>query len=53
MSYNHETRVLTRIGARELTQEELDKILGSCCHFTHASQTPTGTPTSPDENYDQ
>ena len=52
MSNNNESRVLSRRRARELAQAELDKIIGSCCRFTHASQVPTGTPTSPDENFD-
>lgn len=52
MSHNHEIRVLSRIGARELTQDELDKIFGSenCC--TRATLMMTGTPKAPDENYD-
>ena len=50
MSRIQETRVLNRIGARELAQDELDKIIGS--RNTRASLTPTGTPSSPDENFD-
>lgn len=50
MSRIQETRVLNRIGARELAKDELDKIIGS--RNTRASLTPTGTPSSPDENFD-
>ena len=46
-------RILSRIGARELSQDELEKILGTgkCC--TRATLIPTGTPAAPDENFDQ
>jgi hypothetical protein len=47
----HDDRVLSRTGARELTEEEMKKISGSG-HNTRASQTPTGTVSSPDENFD-
>jgi hypothetical protein len=41
-------RVLNRTGARELTQDELEKILGTgkCC--TRATLFSTGTPASHD-----
>jgi hypothetical protein len=52
MSHNHEIRVLSRRRARELAQDELDKIFGSesCC--TRATLMMTRTPKAPDENYD-
>jgi hypothetical protein len=52
MSSNDDSRVLSRRRARELAQEELDKIFGSesCC--TRATLIMTGTPKAPDENYD-
>lgn len=52
MAVNQNDRVLSRIRARALTQDELDKIFGSenCC--TRATLIMTGTPKGPDENYD-
>ncbi len=52
MSANNGNRVLSRMGARELTQEETRAIVGNGVN-TRASQTPTGTPTSPDTHFDQ
>ena len=52
MSRNQNERVLSRVGARELTAQEMEKIYGSGGNNTRASQTPTGTPSSPDENFD-
>jgi len=53
MPNNNEFRVLSRLGARELTLEEMQRVMGSGGDkFTHASHVPTGTPTSPDENFD-
>lgn len=51
MQNSNDHRVLSRMGARELTAEEMQWIVGGG-HNTRASQTPTGTPTSPDENFD-
>lgn len=52
MSNSNDRRVLSRVGARELTMEEMEKITGSRDRNTHASQVPTGTPSAPDENFD-
>ncbi|HEX5434772.1 MAG TPA: hypothetical protein VFY05_11080 [Candidatus Angelobacter sp.] len=53
MSDNHQNdRVLIRMGARELNEQELQKITGACCRFTRASQVPTGTVSAPDVGYD-
>lgn len=53
MPNNNDRRVLIRLGARELTLEEMERILGSGGNKnTHASLIPTGTPSSPDENFD-
>jgi len=52
MSNNHENRVLTRMGARQLTSDELEQITGAGGPFTRASLTGTGTPQSPDSDMD-
>ena len=47
-------RVLNRIGAHELTQEETDKIIGSGNNLnTFASNTGTLPITNPDCDFDQ
>ena len=51
MSNSNDLRVLGRMGARELTIEELEKTIGSGRN-THASQVPTGTVSSPDVDFD-
>jgi hypothetical protein len=48
---NENNRVLTRRGARQLTQTELEQITGSAA--TVATALPTGTPHSPDTMLDQ
>jgi len=53
MSDNRQdNRVLTRMGARQLTEDELNKINGACCRNTRASQFPTGSSTDPDLGFD-
>lgn len=52
MSNSNDLRVLGRVGARELTMEEREKITGSGHRNTHASQVPTGTVSSPDVDFD-
>ena len=48
------SRVLNRIGACELTQEQTDKIMGSGSNLnTFASNTGTGTINHPDSDFDQ
>jgi len=52
MSNNHENRVLTRRGARQLTSDELQQINGGDGPFTRASLTGTNTMHSPDTDMD-
>ena len=52
MSNNHENRVLTRRGARQLTSDELQQINGAGGGFTRASLTGTNTTQSPDTDMD-
>jgi hypothetical protein len=52
MSNNHENRVLTRRGARQLTSDELEQINGAGGPFTRASLTGTNTMHSPDTDMD-
>lgn len=50
MSNNNENRVLSRMGARQLTSNELEQITGA--GFTRASLTGTNTMSSPDTDMD-
>ena len=50
MSNNHENRVLTRRGARQLTSDELEQITGA--GITRASLTGTNNMPSPDTDMD-
>lgn len=53
MSNSNDHRVLNRMGAHELTQEEMDKIVGSGGNLnTFASNTGTG-PMGGDSDFDQ
>ena len=52
MSTNNENRVLNRMGARELTQQEADKIGAGFIVPTLASVLFTGPATHPDERLD-
>lgn len=52
MSNNTEKRVLSRMGARQLTKSEIDQIMGGDGPFTHASHVPTGSVSSPDVGFD-
>ena len=52
MSNNHENRVLTRRGARQLTSDELQQINGGDGPFTRASLTGTNAMHSPDTDMD-
>ncbi len=47
---NNDHRVLSRTGARILTENELAKVTGS--RNTRASQSPTGTISNPDTMLD-
>jgi len=49
---NHDVRVLNRMGARELTPDESQKIAGGIVP-TVATALPTGTVNSPDTHLDQ
>ncbi|HET9284467.1 MAG TPA: hypothetical protein VFR24_21140 [Candidatus Angelobacter sp.] len=51
MSSQNNNRVLNRMGARQLTQNEIDQIAGSA--ITVATALPTGTPSHPDTMLDQ
>lgn len=46
-----DNRVLIRMGARQLTENELNKITGGG-HNTRASQFPTGSTSDPDVGFD-
>lgn len=52
MPNNKDDRVLSRLGARELTSDEMNRIIGSGDKNTRASLILTGTPSNPDENFD-
>ena len=53
MPNNNDRRVLSSLCARELSLEEMRVVLGSGGDKnTHASLVPTGTHSSPDENFD-
>lgn len=53
MPNNKENRVLSRMGARQLTKSELDRITGSGGGgFTHASHIPTSPVSNPDVGFD-
>ncbi len=53
MSNNNENRVLSRMGARQLTKKEIDQITGGGGGgFTHASRTLTGPASNPDVGMD-
>ena len=48
---NDNNRVLSRTGARKLTEKELEQIAGTAA--TVATALPTGTTHSPDTMFDQ
>jgi hypothetical protein len=50
MSNNNENRVLSRMGARQLTQSEIEKVAGG--GITRASLTGTNAMPSPDTDMD-
>lgn len=52
MSNNQGNRVLVRMGARQLKQDETEQIAGGGGGFTRASLTGTGTAGSPDSDMD-
>jgi hypothetical protein len=52
MSNNNHSRVLGRIGARQLTSDELEQITAAGGPFTRASLTGTGTMLSTDSDMD-
>jgi hypothetical protein len=52
MSNSNDNRVLNRIGARQLTSDELEQIKGAGGPFTRASLTGTGTMLSTDSDMD-
>jgi hypothetical protein len=52
MSNENKGRVLNRVGARLLTEQEMEQITGASGPFTHASHTGTGTVLSPDTDMD-
>lgn len=51
MSIGSNNRVLSRMGARQLTQKEMEQIAGGGRN-THASLTMTGTVSNPDTGRD-
>lgn len=54
MPSNDDRRVLNRMGAQELTQEEMEQIIGSGDNLnTFASNTGTGSLKNPDCDFDQ
>ena len=50
MSKNNDNRVLCRVGARQLTQNEMEQVAGA--GFTRASLTGTNTMHNPDTDMD-
>ena len=51
MSNNSENRVLSRMGARQLTQNEVEQVAGG--KLTFATALLTGPANNPDETFDQ
>jgi hypothetical protein len=51
MSNNNENRVLSRMGARQLTQSEVEQVAGG--KLTLASELLTGPVSNPDDILDQ
>jgi len=51
MSNNNDNRVLSRMGARQLTQSEVELVAGS--KLTFASVLVTGPVNNPDDTFDQ
>jgi len=51
MSNNNENRVLSRMGARQLTQNEVEQVAGG--KLTFASVLITGPVNNPDDTFDQ
>jgi hypothetical protein len=51
MSNNNENRVLSRIGARQLTPNEIEQV--AAAKLTFASVLVTGPVNNPDETFDQ
>jgi len=51
MSNNNENRVLSRMGARQLTHNEAEQVAGG--KLTFATALITGTTNSPDDTFDQ
>jgi len=49
---NNENRVLSRMGARQLTRNEIEQIAAGAGGFTHASHTLTGPASNPDTGVD-
>lgn len=52
MSNKDANRVLNRMGARQLTPDEMEQISGAAGPFTHASHTGTNTINNPDTDFD-
>lgn len=51
MSNSNDLRVVSRVGAGELTMEEMEKTPAAAA-TRMPSQVLTGTPSAPDENFD-
>jgi hypothetical protein len=51
MSNNNENRVLSRMGARQLTQNEVEQVAGG--KLTFATALITGPVNNPDDTFDQ
>ena len=51
MSNNNDNRVLSRMGARQLTQNEVEEVAGG--KLTFASVLVTGPVNNPDDSFDQ
>lgn len=49
---NNQNRVLSRMGARQLTKDEVERITGGDGPFTHASHVPTSPVSNPDVGFD-
>jgi len=51
MSNNNDNRVLTRMGARQLTRNEIDQV--AAAKLTFATALVTGPVSNPDDSFDQ
>ena len=53
MSNNNDARVLGRLGARDVTDEELRKVAGRALIPTRLTEFLTGSASNPDHSFDE